>query len=200
LTEEERRQRRDALFQRREALTEEEVALLREEFGGIIRAHEGPVRALAMRRLKDPARVDDVVQDAFTHLFNHIVAGGFPHSVPAWLLRVTDGLLANAAAKIKRDPASACYPSSGSMPAADSGPDMERTLDLKHVGEQALDMLDPRDRLIFEMCVLGRLSHADVAAELGMPLGTVKTRVKIAQRQIMELIERLLPPSQRKAP
>lgn len=46
--------------------------------------------------------------------------------------------------------------------------------------ERAMMTLPPEQRLVVEKAFLEDMSHADVAAELALPLGTVKSRIRLA--------------------
>jgi len=48
----------------------------------------------------------------------------------------------------------------------------------------ALAQLPRAQRTVIEMAYLGHYSHAEVAVQLGVPLGTVKTRARIALRHM----------------
>ena len=59
------------------------------------------------------------------------------------------------------------------------GPD--RTLERQHEQDKlrrALEVLNPDERLAIETAYFSDLSYADVAARLGEPLGTIKTRIR----------------------
>jgi DNA-directed RNA polymerase specialized sigma24 family protein len=52
---------------------------------------------------------------------------------------------------------------------------------------------------VIETVLLNGLTHGDAAAVLGLPEGTVKSRLLAAKRELWTLVERMLPPSQRDA-
>ena len=53
----------------------------------------------------------------------------------------------------------------------------------------ALVQLPPAQRTVIELAYLGHHSHADVAAQLGVPLGTVKTRARSALSRMRKALE-----------
>ena len=50
----------------------------------------------------------------------------------------------------------------------------------------ALGTLPPEQREAVELAFLGGLSHAEIAAQTSQPLGTVKTRVRLAMQKLRE--------------
>jgi RNA polymerase sigma-70 factor (ECF subfamily) len=54
---------------------------------------------------------------------------------------------------------------------------------------QALDQLDPELRVIFTLKEESGLSYQDIAATLGIPEGTVGSRLNRARRELRRLIE-----------
>ena len=62
-------------------------------------------------------------------------------------------------------------------------PDQEDTLVLQQESEllrQALAELPDAQRQLIERAYFGDLSHSQIAAETGLPLGTIKSRIRLA--------------------
>lgn len=58
-----------------------------------------------------------------------------------------------------------------------------------HIGlKKVLDRLKPEHRVLIDLLYFGGYTQSEAAAHLGIPLGTVKTRVKIALTQLRELL------------
>jgi RNA polymerase sigma-70 factor (ECF subfamily) len=69
----------------------------------------------------------------------------------------------------------------GDLPLAEPAADPRDVLELREQGETlraALAMLTPDERQAIEATFLGGLTHAEAAARLNQPLGTVKTRIR----------------------
>lgn len=62
-------------------------------------------------------------------------------------------------------------------------PDQEDVMALrqetKRLGD-ALSSLPPKQRELIEQAYFGELSHSEIAAETGLPLGTIKSRIRLA--------------------
>jgi RNA polymerase sigma-70 factor (ECF subfamily) len=56
--------------------------------------------------------------------------------------------------------------------------------------EAALSSLDPVERRVIVLAYDGGLSQSEIAASLGWPIGTVKTRTRRALRHLRDLLER----------
>lgn len=147
--------------------------------------HRGVVFALALRILRDRAEAEEVLADVFHQAWRG--AGGYDPlrgSVAGWLFtlcrsRAIDRLRARG----RRDAALGALAleergGGTSWPATD-GPEDRADLDLKRrLIAQALGGLAPAQRAALELAYYQGLSHSEIAARLGEPLGTVKTRIR----------------------
>src|SRR5690606_25922223 len=55
----------------------------------------------------------------------------------------------------------------------------------------ALQTLPPDQRDVIQLSFLGDMSHAQIAEQLGIPLGTVKSRLRLAYERLRPLLEDL---------
>jgi RNA polymerase sigma-70 factor (ECF subfamily) len=136
---------------------------------------------LALRIAGDAAAAEDTVQEAFLRIWRRAdrydPARGSPR---AWLLRI----VRNLAIDQRRARESVCRveKAGGTDPtvaAAPARPDdaavrTEAVASLK----SALDGLPSEQRRAIEIAYFEGLSHREIAAREGMPLGTVKTRIR----------------------
>jgi RNA polymerase sigma-70 factor (ECF subfamily) len=53
----------------------------------------------------------------------------------------------------------------------------------------ALEKIPPNQRQVLELAYYSGLSHSEIAANLGQPLGTVKTRVRSALAKLRKALE-----------
>ena len=49
---------------------------------------------------------------------------------------------------------------------------------------QALAALPAKQRKLIERAYFGELSHSEIAAETGLPLGTIKSRIRLALERL----------------
>ena len=153
----------------------------RREFGELVRRHGSAVRALLRRLGADPATADDIAQDAFIQAFEKCAEFRGEGAFGAWVKRIAARLY------IKRKAKEARYVSETEAPAEEPiHADQAGRMDL----DEALKGLTDIERLCVSMCHGAGLSHAEIAAALNTPLGTVKSHVK---RGLDKLRARLSP-------
>jgi RNA polymerase sigma-70 factor, ECF subfamily len=77
------------------------------------------------------------------------------------------------------------------QPPAEPAPDPRDVLELREQGESlraALAMLTPAEREAIETTFFGGLTHAEAAARLDQPLGTIKTRIRSALHKLRQTL------------
>ena len=57
------------------------------------------------------------------------------------------------------------------------------TQETKKLGD-ALTALPNKQRLLIEKAYFGELSHSEIAIETGLPLGTIKSRIRLALERL----------------
>jgi RNA polymerase sigma-70 factor (ECF subfamily) len=150
------------------------------------------VYGLALRVLADPHAAEDVMVEVYAQAWRQ--AGEFDPSrgsPSAWLLNMTRSRAIDARRARGRDRATEPLETAGEVSADDPGPEALTVAAERHrFVHGALGHLNAELRQLIELAYFGGLSHSEIAAALGQPLGTVKTRIRSA---MMQLRERLLP-------
>jgi RNA polymerase sigma-70 factor (ECF subfamily) len=193
MTTEERRECLATLVLCHTALDPEQITLFREVFSDLVAAHREQVwKRLERRGLGHAA--EDIYQQTFFAFFQWVVAKGFPFDISAALASITYNRLIDHVRRTKRKPESVGICSS--VPPI-SPPDVDRGLDIRELLLKYLPMLSEEHWEVLDACVIARLSHADAAQALGLPLGTIKSRLMAAKKRLYGLLAPVLPPSQR---
>ena len=159
-------------------------------FAGLYDRHVSLVYGIAKRILGDPAQAEDVTQSVFTMLWakpGSFGGGNFA----AWIARVAR----NAALDIVRS--AAVRTREPEMPidiASDNDLEDEVFSRLQSSAVvQALSTLPDDQRQAIEQAYFQGLSYSEVAARLGAPLGTVKSRIRTGLRRLWETLQRRAP-------
>jgi RNA polymerase sigma-70 factor (ECF subfamily) len=156
------------------------------ELRALYQACSGRAMAVAFHLLRDRAEAEDVVQESFLEVWRR--SGGWDPARgtrETWAVliarsRALDRLRARgsarrAAERVAADPAVAPEP-----------PRLEpaEARQLRERVRAALDALPPPQREAVELAYFGGLSQVEIAARLGEPLGTVKTRTRLAMEKL----------------
>lgn len=145
------------------------------------------VFGLALRRLGDRHRAEDATQEAFAAVWRS--AGTYrAERGPAggWLYAVARNAIVDRfrAAGPRAD---------GELPelvSAEAGPfERAEQADVAFRVHRALEELQPREREVIELAYWSEMSQSEVAAYLGLPLGTVKTRTRSGLARLASLLE-----------
>ena len=145
----------------------------RAAFGELVRRHGSAVRALLRRMGADAATADDVAQDAFLSAFEQITEFRGEGAFQGWVKRIAARAYVRRWRRAAKDDALAESPDAD-RPAGTTEGEAAARIDL----DEALKALPEPERLCVSLCYGAGLSHAEAAAVLNAPLGTVKSHVK----------------------
>ena len=157
-----------------------------EAFARVVVPHLPAAYRLALWLLRDPATAEDVVQDAAERAFCHIATFRGENAC-AWVLRIVRNQAMSALARTR--------PSEElDDDLADDAPLADATL-YRVEGETtlhaALAALPPTLRECLVLRELEEMSYRDIADILGIPVGTVMSRLWRARQYLMDHTEAL---------
>lgn len=154
----------------------------------------GPLYSLAMKMLGDPAEAQDALQDVFLQIWSR--AGTYDpeqSSVFSWSVLLTRSrVIDRMRARGRRS--RVVVASTEDAPTAADASTVESAADTAEKNDEAvrvryvLNNLPSEQREAIELAFFEHLSHREIAARLGQPLGTVKARIR---RGLLKLRERL---------
>jgi RNA polymerase sigma-70 factor (ECF subfamily) len=148
----------------------------------------GVAYRLALRVLRDPSLAQDAVQDAFLTVWR--TAAAFDErrgKASTWLLTIVHR---RAVDLVRREDRRRTAPVDDA-PAA-SGDAIDETAEVREERRRvqaALEQLTPDQREALELAYYGGLTQSELAARLGVPLGTVKSRMFAGLARLRELLE-----------
>lgn len=153
-----------------------------------IARYGGLVWSLACRFLGNPVDAEDAVQDVFIELWKN--AGRYDparSSEPTYVTMIARRRLIDRKRRAARAPAP--------QPLADDpiGPEGTARVEIEDEAAKAeavLAGLRADERRVIQMAVYQGLTHEQIAAETGLPVGTVKTHIR---RGLIRVRERMAP-------
>lgn len=137
--------------------------------------YSGVVYAVALRVLADTAAAEDVLQDVFMQLWRKPSAFDASRgSLAPWLAVIARN---RAIDQIRKRKPETDVEDIVIAVDADLEGDTARKLSIDKV-RGALNAMAPGQRRLLEMAFFEGLTHTEIAAKTGDPLGTVKTRIR----------------------
>jgi RNA polymerase sigma-70 factor (ECF subfamily) len=151
----------------------------------LVNRYRDQVFGLCFRMLRHREDAEDVTQESFVRAIRSLGRWDPTRDFRPWLLAIAGNRCrTHLASRMRRPTASAEVER---LP--DPGPDVQRGRNLAEEVQLALEHLREEYRRAFLLFHHSQLSYAEIAAALDCPVGTVKTWVHRARR---ELAERLL--------
>ena len=144
------------------------------------RAHAAPLWAYVVRLTGDRARAEDVVQETMLRAWRRGIADGDTGgSARAWLFTVARHLVVDEARSAR-----ARHESSTDRLPEGSVEDQVDALFESLLVADGLRALSAEHRAVVLRAYYGRLTVAEIAAELAIPIGTVKSRLHYGLRAL----------------
>jgi RNA polymerase sigma-70 factor (ECF subfamily) len=166
--------------------------------GALATLHERYCRAVfnvALAVVTDVAEAEEVTQEAFIRAW--LRAASYDPGrgrAGTWLLRLTRHLAIDLLRRRRLTLVALEWDHGDALPIEPgdgAGNDVEREIlsaERRQLVQAALRGLPAKQREVIEHAYYGGLSHAEIAARLGLPLGTVKSRTSLGLRRLRELI------------
>jgi RNA polymerase sigma-70 factor (ECF subfamily) len=144
----------------------------------VVRTHADRVYRLAYRLSGNLADAEDLTKKTFIRVFRSL-AGYQPGTFEGWLHRITTNLFLDMVRRRQRIRFDALPDDAGDRLASrEAGPeDAYEMNNLDPEIQRALDALPPDFRAAVVLCDLEELSYEEIAATLGIKVGTVRSRI-----------------------
>jgi len=160
----------------------------------IVRMHSARVYRLAYRLTGNPHDAEDLTQEVFVRVFRSL-SSYTPGTFEGWLHRITTNLFLDSARRKQRihfeglaDEMAHRLPGSEPTPA--------QAFDDSHLDDDvqaALKALPPEYRAAVVLCDIEGFSYEEIAATLGVKLGTVRSRIHRGRAQLRSALEHRRP-------
>jgi RNA polymerase sigma-70 factor (ECF subfamily) len=153
--------------------------------------HARPIYSLALRILGDATEAEDIVQEVFSQAWKQAARYSASRgAVGAWLLTLARSrAIDRLRAKRARPGDVSDERVAGQL--VDAGPTADSlVLSSEQVARvrAALDELPLLQRAAVELAYYEGLTHAEIADRLEQPLGTVKTRIRLAMMKLRDVL------------
>lgn len=154
------------------------------------------VFSLALRMLNDREGAEELVQEVFLRAWRQ--AGTYQPTLgrlSTWLLGITRNLAVDEMRKRgvrpQRADGEAAQEQLEMLPSSEFDDPARQVglADQRAEIQRALEVLPPAQRRVIELAYYSGLSQSEIAAALGDPLGTVKTRMRLATQKLREQLQ-----------
>ena len=172
-------------------------------FRELIRRYERPVFSLIFRMVRDRETAEDLSQETFIKVLNHVDKYRPEFKLSSWLFKIANNVAIDHMRKRQLETVSM-----DGSPHARSQAETEATsFDVEARQETALEELESKElgsaieraiatlRPEYRSCIMLRhvegRSYEEIAATLDLPLGTVKTYIHRARHELRRALEHL---------
>jgi RNA polymerase sigma-70 factor, ECF subfamily len=169
----------------------------------LIRRYERPVFSLVFRMVRDREVAEDLSQETFIKVLNHIDRYRPEFKFSSWLFKIANNVAIDHLRKRHLETVSI----DGSPHASTAAEAEASSFDVVEPGETALEELESKElgsaieraiarlRPEYRSCIMLRhvegRSYEEIAATLDLPLGTVKTYIHRARHELRRALEHL---------
>ncbi|PRQ05349.1 ECF RNA polymerase sigma factor SigW [Enhygromyxa salina] len=177
-------------------------------FERMVRAHVGPLRAVALRLLQNPADADDAVQEAFLSAFRNFDSFRADARLKTWLHRIVVNVALQRLRRHKRQIARGAeivdisellprfadngFPEHFHRPWVQTSEELAARAQTREQVRQMIDKLPDNYRTVLILRDIEELDTAETAELLELTPGTVKVRLHRARQALRNLLEREL--------
>jgi RNA polymerase sigma-70 factor (ECF subfamily) len=172
-------------------------------FRELVRRYERPVFSLVFRMVRDRETAEDLAQDSFIKVLNHIDKYSPEFKFSSWLFKIANNVAIDHLRRKRLDTVSM-----DGSPHAGTRDEVEATtMQLEAEQESALEEIEARElgteieraiarlRPEYRNCIMLRhvegRSYEEIAATLDLPLGTVKTYIHRARHELRRALDHL---------
>lgn len=160
-------------------------------FRELVDTHKKMVFAIISRSIADRSLVEDLAQDAFVRVHRGLRSFRGDARLSTWICRIAVNVCADARQHAPRELSlDAIAPGAPPPPAVIVADPAYVQLELRDRVAKGLAQLPERSRLVISMHYFAGRGYEEIAEALHVPLGTVKTHLHRAKRELREILER----------
>jgi len=150
-------------------------------FSELYDRYSGALNGIVSRIVLDSEASQDVLQDTFIKIWKNIERyDGSKGSLFTWMLNIARNTSIDSLRKLKKEGKTEIQNLENSVGVIGAVQQNINSIGLNKLVEK----LQPEQRLMIEYIYFKGYTHQEVSDELDMPLGTVKTRTRLAMREL----------------
>jgi RNA polymerase sigma-70 factor (ECF subfamily) len=152
------------------------------------------VFGLLLRILNDRASAEEVLLDVYTQAWRQARNYDNRRGTPvAWLTTIARSRAIDRLRSGRHDQNKEDLDQAGQLSAQAPSPEDNSVLaERQKIVRKAIESLTPEQKEVIELAYYSGLSHTEIATKLGHPLGTVKTRTRLAMIKMREMLSPIL--------
>lgn len=157
-------------------------------FEQLYERYSGALYGISLKIIQDEQLAGDVLQEAFVKIWKHINSYSRKKGrLFTWMLNITRNTAIDALRKQRT--ASKIQSTGDRVHLEEKGPRTTTNIDIIGV-EDMVHKLKPAHRVVIDAVYFSDLTHKEAAEALGLPLGTLKTRVRAALKELKRIYNR----------
>jgi RNA polymerase sigma-70 factor, ECF subfamily len=157
------------------------------DFASLVRQHQAMVFSIAWHLLRDRAVAEELAQDVFLSLYQHLAEMESPEHAQFWLRRVTSNRALDEARRRQRRPMVSLENAPEPVAVTPTGDPL-----LGAALRKLVAALPEKSRAIVVLRYQEDLDPAEIARVLGIPVGTVKSQLQRALALLREKLSRVV--------
>jgi len=162
-----------------------------EAFRELFQAYAPRVKSYMMRQGADPNTAEELAQETLLTVWRKAALySGEKGSATTWIFTIARNLRID---RLRKEVAWQPLPEDANEEASDDpGPDEEvAARERRERVQKVLQSLPPDQSEVVVLSYVEGLSHSEIAERLGLPIGTVKSRMRLAYEKMREAVEDL---------
>ncbi len=157
----------------------------RDAFSELVRRHQHIVYNVSYRFMRDPALAEDMAQEAFVKAFRLLKGFRGDCSFSTWMYRVTCSVCLTELNRRKKRGEVELQPKHAGVLAVQPNEDF----DMPELLRRCVTRLSDRYATIITLYYLKGISYEEIAQTLEIPMGTLKTWMFRARKQLRQIVE-----------
>jgi len=162
-------------------------------FDALMCRYHAPLRRMLRAMVRNPQDTEDLLQESFLRVYRFLHRFDSTRPFGPWLLRIGSNLARNHLRRTRRTPTLSLdeTPAGGEQESYEGEwlADRRPLEALEHqrllaATRAAIAKLPLEQRVVVEMRLIGEMSYKEIAGALGVPMGTVMSRLNRGRRQL----------------